>query len=143
LTHAFPFLEFMRSATSRLRARFGSKYCGSQALSKGNQYISHPGCYSVLHMYRCSVDFGSAGSPKLPPKRSLEAMRAEAASILLERTVSPPPCLAIKSQMSEGLSGGLRATVDVSGGPSTILVPQPLVDLMPIMLQKSCSRRVF
>jgi hypothetical protein len=110
VTHAFPFLEFMRSATSRLRARFGSTFCGSQALSKGNQHIAPPDRYSVLHMYRCSVDFGSAGSPKPLPKRSLEAMRAEAASILLEKTVSPPSCLAIKSQMSEGLSGGLRAT---------------------------------
>jgi hypothetical protein len=82
-------------------------------------------------MYRCSVDFGSAGSPKPPPKRSLEAMRAEAASILLEKTVSPSSCRAIKSQMLEGLSGGLRATVDVPQGPETILVLQPLVDLMP------------
>ena len=64
-------------------------------------------------MYRCSVDLGSAGSPKLLPKRSLEAMRAEAASILLEKTVLPWSCLAIKSQMSEGLSGGLRVKVDV------------------------------
>ena len=31
--HALPFLELTRSATSRLRARLGSKFWGSHALS--------------------------------------------------------------------------------------------------------------
>jgi hypothetical protein len=64
-------------------------------------------------MYRCSVDLGSAGSPKLLPKRSLEAMRAEAASILLKKTDLPSSCRAILGQVSEGLNGGLWAKIDV------------------------------
>jgi len=95
-------------------------------------------------MYRCSVDFGSAGSPKPPPKRSLEAIRAEAASILLEKTVSPPPsCLAIKSPNvggAEAVACGLRLTYL---GSKHYFSSAALVDLMRHHDTKSCSRRVF
>ena len=122
-----PFLEFMRSATSRLRARFGSKFCGSQALTARSQYISPSNGFSIPHMYRCSVDLGSAGSPKPLPKRSLEAMRAEAASILFEKTESPSPYSTMSDHNVGGAEWWPAAKVDVfrvrallSPGPRSI-----------------------
>ena len=45
----------------------------------GDKHSSHHGAYcKSVHMYRSSVDRGPIGSPK----RSLEAMRADAASMV-------------------------------------------------------------
>ena len=78
-------------------------------------------------MYRCSVDLGSAGSPKPLPKRSLEAMRAEAASILFEKTKSPSPCITMSDHNVGGAEWWPAAKVDVfrvqvslSPGPQSI-----------------------
>jgi hypothetical protein len=65
-------------------------------------------------MYRCSVDLGSAGSPKPLPKRSLEAMRAEAASMLLKKTDLPSLCCAILWSSVGGVKRWPAAKIDVS-----------------------------
>src|SRR5437764_14572258 len=99
-TYALPFFEFTRSATSKLRPKFGSKFCGSQALSEKLVSTQPENRLQISHMYRCSVD---CGSPKLPPKRSLEAMRAEAASMPQEGTDQPSWCCAILWLSSGGV----------------------------------------
>jgi len=81
--YALPFFELIKSAISRSRARFGSKFWGSHALS--NEWRSERSvlitgiCTQHIRMYRCKVD--GPGSP-IAPNRSLAAMRADAASIL-------------------------------------------------------------
>ena len=76
----------MRSEISRLRARFGSKFCGSQAFTIHHQLQ----CFIDLHgiFQSCSIRIYLckgvvAGSPN-PPKRSEpRKLRAVAASSLL------------------------------------------------------------
>ncbi len=84
LPHALPFFELIKSAISRFSARFGSKFCGSQALTGRMRSTSdtHPttGACVFVRIYRWSGVV--AGSPK-PPKRS-RAARADAASRLTD-----------------------------------------------------------
>jgi hypothetical protein len=82
--YAVPFFALIRSAISRFRARFGSKFCGSQACTtsrvsfmRSAERHKRLAAVGYAHIYRWSGVV--TGSPK-PPKRSLAAIRADAAS---------------------------------------------------------------
>ena len=84
LTHAFPFFELTKSATSRLTARFGSIFCGSQALSDVSQRkIARSERAMDEQIYRCSTLLAvSFKTPNRSRARYPPAYLAEAASII-------------------------------------------------------------
>lgn len=78
--YALPFFEFIRSEISRLRARLGSKFCGSTAFSKRQLDNLHEKLYIIDSSYgyiaegesllappRLQSDLESHTAPRRPP----------------------------------------------------------------------------